>query len=78
MFFSWINESIGDDILNYYDGVLNFYLVEFEPMLGFSISSFSQIFKLIKFVYFNWSGRIIGYFLNYFGKILDIINQKML
>lgn len=78
MFFSYINEPVGDDILGYYEGALTFYLDDFRNVLGEKLTSMSQIIKLLNFTYMHWSGRMPGYFINYLGKFMPKFVQAFL
>lgn len=73
-FFSYMNEPIGDDILFSYENGLAFYLDDYDlSNLGERITSVSQVFSLIGFFYTHWSGRMTGYSIEIFGKLLPKI-----
>ena len=76
--FSYINEPVGDDIGCYFEGCLTWYLDEYEDDLGARFTNLSQVMSSLKFAYINWTGRMPGYFLNYFGKLLPKIVQALL
>lgn len=76
----WIffHEPIGDDVLCYFQGALTDYLPEFETKLGPRITTFSQVFRELKFTYLYWSGRMPGYALGLVGRLLPKSGQAIL
>lgn len=69
VYFVYINEPIGDDILGMFDGGLSGYLEEFDG-LGTRITSLHQVIEQLKTVYLYWSGRMPGYTIMLIGRLL--------
>lgn len=57
--FYYINEPLNEDLGGYFD-----------PHTGMRITSLGQVIGATEYVYCHWSGRIPGYFLVFFSKLL--------
>lgn len=70
LYFVYINEPIGDDILAMFDGgIFDYYLAEFDG-LGTRITSLHQVIEQLKMVYLYWSGRMPGYTITMLGRLM--------
>ena len=77
-YYLYHNEFIGDDILCNFTGCLTYYLDDYEFNLGHRISTIKDVFDCLAFTYKYWSGRMPGYLLNFFGKILPKIAVSLI
>lgn len=54
----------------YFEECLTYPLDDMDNLLGERFSHIGQVLKALRFAYSHWTGRVPGYILNYWGKIL--------